>query len=187
MSGTLPEELQRLLSRYEGARLRIIEIPVVKDIFDYFNSEKWIRVVAVIKSGDGVVMIKKPMSFLDNDGRPRPAMGGQWLLAGGKPEVGESYEEAVAREIKEETGLEVEVERLLGVYVFRFKHQGMTVDAILVAFSTKAVGGTLNPGKEIQEARIFRKLSRNDLLYVPDWWLGFQEEILEDAGFKLAE
>lgn len=187
MSVVLPDDIQRLLSKYEGARFRLVEIPVVREIFDYFNSEKWVRVVAVIKSGDGVVMIRKPMSFLDNDGRPRPALGGPWLLAGGKPEEGESYEDAVVREVREETGLDVEVERLLGVYVFRFKHQEMAVDAILVAFSTKVVGGELKPGKEVQEARLFRVLRRSDILYVPDWWLGFQEEMLRDAGFKLEE
>ncbi|MEM1511659.1 MAG: NUDIX hydrolase [Candidatus Jordarchaeales archaeon] len=187
MSEALPEELQCLLSKYKGARFKIIEIPVVREIFDYFKSERWVRVVAVIKSGDGVVMIRKPMSFLDNEGRPRPAMGGPWLLAGGKPEEGESYEDAVVREVREETGIEVMVERLLGVYVFRFKHQGMATDAILIAFSTRAVGGTLKPGREVHEAKLFKTLRKSDLMYVPDWWYSFQAEIIEDAGFKLAD
>jgi ADP-ribose pyrophosphatase YjhB (NUDIX family) len=39
-----------------------------------------------------------------------------WELPGGEPEAGESPELAVAREVREETGVEVEVGRLIGVY-----------------------------------------------------------------------
>ncbi len=42
--------------------------------------------------------------------------GGQWGLPGGSVEVGESVSEAVVREVREETGLEVEPTRLVGVY-----------------------------------------------------------------------
>lgn len=177
------ESLDSLLSRYEGARKRIIEIPVVRDIFNFFKREQWIRVVAVVKMRGGVVMIKKPVVIRDAYGVPMRVDG--WILAGGKPEGNESYEETIIREIKEELGLDVKVERLLGVYIFRFLNCGEQVDAVLIAFSTQAVDGTLICGKEVRMAKLFLEISEKDILQVSDWWYGFQIEMLEDAGVKV--
>lgn len=43
---------------------------------------------------------------------------GEWELPGGKPEAGESPEECVAREVREELGLTVEVGPLLDAWVY---------------------------------------------------------------------
>jgi ADP-ribose pyrophosphatase YjhB (NUDIX family) len=43
---------------------------------------------------------------------------GEWELPGGRPEVGEVFQDCLAREIREETGVEPAVGRLLGVLPF---------------------------------------------------------------------
>src|SRR4051812_27432186 len=48
---------------------------------------------------------------------------GQWEPPGGVLELGETIEDAVVREVEEETGARVEVERLTGVY--KNKRQGI--------------------------------------------------------------
>lgn len=62
--------------------------------------------------------------ILDGEGRlllQHRADDGQWGLPGGAMELGESAEEAVIREVKEETGLTVTIDHLLGVYT-RYQH-----------------------------------------------------------------
>ena len=46
----------------------------------------------------------------------KPEALGRWSLPAGRAEVGESLREAAAREALEETGLVVEVGRLIGIY-----------------------------------------------------------------------
>lgn len=47
---------------------------------------------------------------------------GSWGLPGGALELGESAEEAMLREVAEETGMQVRVEQLLGIYT-KYQHR----------------------------------------------------------------
>ena len=72
-----------------------------------------------------------------------------WNLPGGGMEVGETVDEAVCREVREETGLEVEVEQLVGVYSKPQKQE------IVLAFRCRVTGGTLQATEEVGENRYF--------------------------------
>ena len=77
-------------------------------------------------------------------GRPK----GMWNNPGGHKDEGETIEEAVQREVKEETGFEVSVGELVGIYVL-----GETRKSLYV---TEIIGGELEiPQDEISEAKWF--------------------------------
>ena|SRR5579864_771856 len=72
-----------------------------------------------------------------------------WNLPGGGMELGETVEEAVKREVLEETGLEVEVEQLVGVYSKPQKQE------VVLTFLCRQVGGMLMETEESRECRYF--------------------------------
>src|SRR5438034_4763795 len=72
-----------------------------------------------------------------------------WNLPGGGMEAGETVDEALCREVREETGLEVEVERLVGVYSKPQKQE------VVLTFLCQVIGGTLQSTEEIRESRYF--------------------------------
>ena len=69
----------------------------------------------------------------------------QWGFPGGAVEIGETPQIAAVREAKEETGLDVEVGKVIGVYTDPdiVYPNGDRAQSILIAFELKAVGGEL--------------------------------------------
>lgn len=78
---------------------------------DYFNDPKAPKVNSIVAAASAVVITKDNKIVLnrrvDND---------TWSLLGGAMEFGESIEDTIKREIKEEAGVDAEVIKIIGIY-----------------------------------------------------------------------
>ena len=72
-----------------------------------------------------------------------------WNLPGGGMELGETVDEALQREVLEETGLQVRVGRLVGVYSKPQKQE------MVLTFLCQIAGGELTETEELLECRFF--------------------------------
>ena len=99
----------------------------------------------------------------------RRSDNGQWGLPGGSVEIGESVTEAIKREVQEETGLLIEVMRLVGVYsepklqVVRYS-DGRMVHFINTCFECRIVGGQLRTCPETLELAYFEPATLPQML-----------------------
>ena len=95
-------------------------------------------VLVFIRQDDTILLVKQ------NDGEKF------WSLPGGAVEMGESLEQAAVREVHEETGLAVRIQRVVGLY------SKPDEASVAVAFEATVVGGALRPAvDEITECRYF--------------------------------
>jgi 8-oxo-dGTP diphosphatase len=103
-----------------------------------------LTVDALARDGSGRILLVR---------RGRPPFQDRWALPGGFVENGETTEEACAREAREETGLDVEVGALAGVYSRPGRDpRGHTVS---IVYSCRPVGGEIRGGDDAAEARWF--------------------------------
>lgn len=103
----------------------------------------------------------------------------KWGFPGGAVEIGETPEMAVVREVKEETGLDVEVGKIIGVYTdCDMKYvSGDEAQSIVIAYELNAIGDELFcDGYETLELKYF------GLDDMPELFCKQHEEIWRDIN-----
>ncbi len=108
-----------------------------------------------------------------------------WAIPGGGMDVGEYMAETVVREVKEETGVDVEVTGVVGIYTnpnhVMAYDDGEVRQQCSICFTTRTVGGELRTSSETKEVR-FVDPAELDLLSIhPSMRLRIQH-YLEQRG-----
>jgi 8-oxo-dGTP diphosphatase len=123
-----------------------------------------LTVDAVITADNAIVLIR----------RKNPPYDGYWALPGGFVEYGETVEQAVLREVREETGLLVELAGVLGVY--SDPERDPRGHVITVCFMARKISGELRAATDSAEVSYYtvEEALKLDLAFD-------HKEILKDA------
>lgn len=96
----------------------------------------------LVPMDSGLVLVKRKFEpFVDD-----------WCLPGGFMEARESPEESAQREVFEETGLEIEIDKLLGAF-----SPGKGINVVILFYLARKARGVLAPGDDASEVQCFRE------------------------------
>jgi mutator protein MutT len=115
--------------------------------------------------GVGAVIIKDGKILLEK--RKNEPGKGKWSIPGGLVELGETIEQTVIREVKEETGLEVEKPEHIDVVdnVVRDDNSEIKYHFVIIDYFVMLKGGTLKATSDAEELRwvTFDEVEKYDL------------------------
>jgi len=121
-----------------GGRDRLVCLPCE---FVHWDNPKPVT-ATLVPANEGIVLVKRKFPpFIDD-----------WCLPGGFIEALEAPELSAIREVEEETGLKVQIDRLVGAYT-----QGKNINLIILVYLAKPVQGTMVPGDDASEVKSFAK------------------------------
>ena len=99
---------------------------------------------------DGIIIKDGKILLVKRKNKP---FKGKWALPGGFVEYGEKTEDAVAREVLEETGLKTTVDKTIGVY--SDPNRDPRGHTITVVYKLGIKGGELKSGDDASDAKFF--------------------------------
>jgi ADP-ribose pyrophosphatase YjhB (NUDIX family) len=121
---------------------------------DYYHDPEAPQANSLVVGGSAVVV--------DDEGRillQRRSDSGSWALPGGAMDIGETFAQSVVREVKEETGFDVRIERIVGIYsdpghVFAYD-DGEVRQEFNICLACTIVGGKLAVSSESTDVQFF--------------------------------
>ncbi len=122
---------------------------------------------AIIEDKSGAILLQRRTDF------------GEWGIPGGLLEIGETFEEAVVREVNEETNLKINELKLFGIYSgengFAQYENGDKVFSVQIIFIVKDYEGILQQNMESKELCFLNKhefppnINPHQAPFIMDW------------------
>jgi len=115
-----------------------------------------------------------------------------WTIPGGQVEIGENLIDALTREIKEESGIDVAVNKLvcissnIGTYE-GYNGYGTVPTKVMFGFACSFIGGELSDSEETSESRWISKDSVLDYITVPNLVERFKAYLNFDGNIQYLE
>ncbi|MFD5463346.1 NUDIX domain-containing protein [Kitasatospora sp. NPDC127059] len=107
-----------------------------------------------------------------------------WALPGGGHDIGESVADTVIREVREETGIDVEVAAVVGLYTdpghVMAYDDGEVRQQFSICFRARPVGGDLRTSSESKEVRWVNPADLDDLDIHPSMRLRIKHGLASD-------
>ena len=142
----------------EVKKLNLVDKHYCNTCDKYIFEDPKLAVVVLVSNSKQLLLVKRAIE---------PALG-KWSFPSGYVDKGESVESAALREVKEETGIDIKINFLIGVYSSALR------PLVLLAYGAEVLGGSLEPNHEVLDIGYF---SPNCL---PDMPFPHDDEILKD-------
>lgn len=127
--------------------------PIAREMYSrrdvYAHTRVRVGIAVMVRDPRGWTLLEKRKDY------------GLWGLPGGRVEPGESVADAAIREVREETGLAVEMQRLLSVYsepagrIVTYPDNGDVVDLVDILLQAGVVSGKLSCSAERLDVQFF--------------------------------
>ena len=172
-----PEEIEALARQYGPVEQRSYSLEVGKK-----NFEEWQRALVNNRRGEVVFVVQQPVKLILHTKDFYPP--GTYRLPSGGVRWGESVLSALHREAREEMGLEVEVDRFLGLLEYEFGCQEETMPFVSYVFLVREAGGELAPQDKGERILSFCRMPVAKLSAVADSLRAMEEDWRDWGEFR---
>jgi ADP-ribose pyrophosphatase YjhB (NUDIX family) len=171
-----PQEIEELTKRYGPSERRRFSLERSGE-----RCEHWRRVLAD-RRGEVIFVIERPGGLILHTKDSYPP--GAYRLPSGGVGWGEGVLSALHREVREETGLEIEVERFLGLLEYEIRCEEETLPFVSYVFLVQGGDGELIPQDEEEHITSFRQVPAAELAEVADSLRAIEEDWRDWGEFR---